>query len=300
LISVDSALVYRGLDIGSAKPSAEEQAAAPHRLIDIRDPSESYSAADFRRDALAEMAKISACGRIPLLVGGTMLYFKALYEGLAEMPSSDLAIRAQIEQEAAEHGWPYVHTMLAKVDPESAARIHPNHSQRIERALGIYRASGITMTEFHNQQSEAQRPPYNIAQLVIAPGDRKVLHRRIEKRFLQMLELGFIDEVRALRERSDLHADLPAIRAVGYRQAWEYLGGEYDYDSMIERGVIATRQLAKRQFTWLRRWQAANWLLTDEQGLLLAEQSITGDWQGHPPIELALKYLERSLPKGFI
>ncbi len=268
IISVDSAMVYRGMDIGSAKPSREELALAPHRLIDIRDPAEAYSAADFRADALREMAEISARGHIPLLVGGTMLYFKALLEGLAEMPAADPAIRAAIEAEAAQFGWPHIHQQLAQVDPESAARIHPNHSQRLERALEVYRASGVTMTQWHRRQSNEQALPYRVLQLAIAPRDRAVLHQRIEQRFELMLEQGFIAEVEALRQRGDLHIDLPAMRAVGYRQAWQALqaaedGAELDLVELKLRGVIATRQLAKRQFTWLRGWQNLNWLYTN-------------------------------------
>lgn len=296
IISVDSALVYKGLDIGSAKPNAQELARAPHRLIDIRDPADSYSAADFRRDALAAMAEISAAGKIPLLVGGTMLYFKALLEGMADMPESNLAIRAEIEREAELQGWPYLHAQLAAVDPESALRIHPNHSQRIERALGVYRSTGVTMTEFHQRQSIAQPFPYDVCQLAIAPLDRKVLHRRIEKRFRQMIEQGFVDEVRALHERNDLHLDLPSIRAVGYRQAWEYLDGVLSFDDMIERGIIATRQLAKRQFTWLRAWDDLHWIHTDADNRVLASEQTAGiaePLQGLLPLQLAVKYLDR-------
>lgn len=296
IISVDSALVYKGLDIGSAKPDAEEQARAPHRLIDIRDPADSYSAADFRKDALAEMAEISAAGRIPLLVGGTMLYFKALLEGMADMPESDLSIRAEIESEAEQKGWPYIHAQLAEVDPESAARIHPNHSQRIERALGVYRSTGITMTEFHNRQSESEGLPYDVCQLAIAPLDRKVLHQRIEKRFRAMMEQGFVDEVRALHERGDLHLDLPSMRAVGYRQVWEHLDGVLDYDEMIERGIIATRQLAKRQFTWLRAWQDLHWIHTDADNKLMSSPEtadIIRPFIGQSPLSLAINYLDR-------
>ncbi len=299
IISVDSALVYRQLNIGSAKPSAEELARAPHRLIDILDPAESYSAAEFRRDALREMAEISARGKIPLLVGGTMLYFKALYEGLAALPAADPKVRADIEGLAAAEGWPAVHAELAAVDPESAARIHPNHSRRLARALEVYRVSGLTMTEHHRRQ-HLQRPPYRIVQLAIAPDERPVLHRRIEKRFQQMLELGFVEEVRQLQLRSDLHRDLPAIRAVGYRQVWEYLVGELSEAEMLERGVIATRQLAKRQFTWLRSWPELQWLLTDEAGQLLKTRC--GDNEdsaccGQPPLTQALKILASDLSK---
>ncbi len=263
LISVDSALVYRGMDIGTAKPSKELLAEFPHRLIDILDPAEAYSAADFRRDALQAMADITARGKIPLLVGGTMLYYKALVEGLADMPAADPNVRAQIEEEAARLGWQALHEQLAVIDPESAARIHPNDPQRLSRALEVYRVSGRSMTALRQRQSaqstEAaasgmQQLPYTVANLAIAPANRQVLHRRIEQRFTLMLEQGFIDEVVALRERSDLHAGLPSIRAVGYRQVWDYLDGKLTSAEMQERGIIATRQLAKRQFTWLRSW----------------------------------------------
>ncbi|WP_434572740.1 tRNA (adenosine(37)-N6)-dimethylallyltransferase MiaA [Pseudomonas sp. Z3-6] len=269
LISVDSALVYRGMDIGTAKPSKALLAEFPHRLIDILDPAESYSAADFRRDALQAMAEITARGKIPLLVGGTMLYYKALVEGLADMPAADPEVRAQIEEEAARLGWQALHEQLAVIDPESAARIHPNDPQRLSRALEVYRVSGQSMTALRQRQtaqsteaaaSGLQQLPYTVANLAIAPANRQVLHRRIEQRFTLMLEQGFIDEVVALRERSDLHAGLPSIRAVGYRQVWDYLDGKLTSAEMQERGIIATRQLAKRQFTWLRSWTDLHWL----------------------------------------
>lgn len=269
LISVDSALVYRGMDIGTAKPSKALLAEFPHRLIDILDPAEAYSAADFRRDALQAMAEITSRGKIPLLVGGTMLYYKALVDGLADMPAADPEVRAQIEEEAARLGWQALHEQLAIIDPESAARIHPNDPQRLSRALEVYRVSGQSMTALRQRQSaqstEAaasglQQLPYTVANLAIAPANRQVLHRRIEQRFTLMLEQGFIDEVVALRERSDLHAGLPSIRAVGYRQVWDYLDGKLTSAEMQERGIIATRQLAKRQFTWLRSWTDLHWL----------------------------------------
>lgn len=263
LISVDSALVYRGLDIGSAKPDAQTLARYPHQLIDICDPSEPYSAAQFRRDALAAMAKSAEAGRIPLLVGGTMLYFKALLEGLAEMPAADAKTRAEISALAAEQGWPTVHAALAKVDPQSAERIHPNHSQRVSRALEVYRLSGVTMTEWQARQS-IQVLPYKVCQFAIAPPDRSVLHARIEQRLRQMFAAGFVDEVAGLKARGDLHADLPSIRAVGYRQVWGYLDGEYDEAAAFERALIATRQLAKRQLTWLRGWEDLIWLNSGE------------------------------------
>lgn len=269
LISVDSALIYRGMDIGTAKPERAILDAFPHALIDIRDPAESYSAAEFRADALAAMAESTARGRIPLLVGGTMLYYKALLEGLADMPSAAPAIRAELEARAAAEGWEALHRELAEVDPESAARIHPNDPQRLTRALEVYRVSGLSMTEHRLRQaagnpdagtSGAGQLPYTVAQLAIAPAQRQVLLDRIAQRFRVMLEQGFVEEVEALRRRSDLHAGLPSIRAVGYRQVWEYLDGELSRDEMVERGIIATRQLAKRQFTWLRGWENLHWL----------------------------------------
>ncbi|MGE8406537.1 MAG: tRNA (adenosine(37)-N6)-dimethylallyltransferase MiaA [Pseudomonas sp.] len=269
LISVDSALIYRGMDIGTAKPSREILAAHPHRLIDILDPAESYSAADFRRDALQAMAEITARGNIPLLVGGTMLYYKALLEGLADMPAADAEVRAALEAQAQQHGWQHLHDELAAVDPVSAARIHPNDPQRLIRALEVYRVSGLTMTSHRLRQAEQSNGsgasgqgqlPYTVASLAIAPQDRQILHERIALRFTQMLEQGFIDEVRLLRARSDLHAGLPSIRAVGYRQVWDHLDGKLTSVEMQERGIIATRQLAKRQFTWLRSWADLHWL----------------------------------------
>ncbi len=269
LISVDSALVYRGMDIGTAKPSKALLDTYPHRLIDILDPSQSYSAADFRADALHAMAEITARGKIPLLVGGTMLYFKALLEGLADMPAADAEIRAQIEVQAASQGWQALHDELASIDPVSAARIHPNDPQRLVRALEVFRVSGVSMTAHREQQSaqSAQASasgrhqlPYTVANLAIAPTDRKVLHDRIAVRFRQMLDEGFVEEVVALRSRGDLHSNLPSIRAVGYRQVWDHLDGKLTRDEMQERGIIATRQLAKRQFTWLRSWQDLHWL----------------------------------------
>lgn len=269
LISVDSALVYRGMDIGTAKPSKAQLAEFPHRLIDILDPAQSYSAADFRSDALAAMAQITARGNIPLLVGGTMLYFKALLDGLADMPAANTAVRAQLEADAQAFGWQSLHDQLAVVDPVSAARIHPNDPQRLIRALEVYRVSGMSMTAHREQQtaqsteaaaSGCQQLPYTVANLAIAPVDRKVLHQRIALRFEQMLDQGFLDEVLALRSRGDLHAGLPSIRAVGYRQVWDHLDGKLTREEMQERGIIATRQLAKRQFTWLRSWDDLHWL----------------------------------------
>lgn len=273
LISVDSALIYRGMDIGTAKPDKATLAEFPHALIDIRDPAESYSAAEFRTDALAAMAAATARGKIPLLVGGTMLYYKALLEGLAAMPSADAQVRAELEAWAQAEGWQALHEELRRIDPESAARIHPNDPQRLTRALEVYRVSGLSMSE-HRQRQQAENTaagasavgqfPYTVAQLAIAPADRRLLHERIAQRFQLMLEQGFIDEVEFLRSRSDLHPGLPSIRAVGYRQVWDYLEGNLSKAQMQERGIIATRQLAKRQFTWLRSWQDVHWLDSQE------------------------------------
>ena len=266
IISVDSALIYRGMDIGSAKPSPEILQEYPHHLVDILDPAQSYSAAQFRDDALVAMADITARGRVPLLVGGTMLYYKALIDGLASMPAADPQVRAALELQAEAGGWVALHAELQRVDPVSAERIHPNDPQRIMRALEVWRVSGLSMTEHRAQQalqkqaSNCGHLPYNVATFAIAPQQRSVLHERIAQRFHLMLEQGFIAEVEALWQRGDLHADLPSIRAVGYRQAWSYLQGDYTYDEMIERGIIATRQLAKRQFTWLRSWEDIEWL----------------------------------------
>lgn len=275
IISVDSALVYRGMDIGTAKPSVEELRRAPHRLIDICDPAEPYSAADFVRDAKQAMAEIVAAGRTPVLVGGTMLYFKALLEGLSPMPPSDPGIRAAIESEAAALGWPAMHVELIKVDPVCAARLHPNHSQRICRALEVFRSSGKPMSAWQMGGSGGLLDDYQWVQIALAPQERSVLHQRIETRFDKMIELGFIEEVASLRRRGDLHEDLPSMRAVGYRQVWQYLSGEYDRVEMRERGIAATRQLAKRQLTWLRGWHGLSWVNTqDSQGGALAPEEI--------------------------
>ncbi|GGI70611.1 tRNA dimethylallyltransferase [Shewanella hanedai] len=258
IISVDSALIYRGMDIGSAKPTAEELSKAPHRLINIRDPLESYSAADFRCDALLAIEDILAKGKTPLLVGGTMMYFKALLEGLSPLPAADDSIRVQIKIESEEHGWQYLHDELKRIDPVSAERIHPNDPQRLSRAIEVYRISGKSLTEL--TKIKAEPLPYDVVQFAISPKDRKVLHLSIEERFKLMLNQGFVEEVQSLRERNELHIDLPSMRCVGYRQCWQYLDGEYDYDNMVEKAIVATRQLAKRQLTWLRGWPELNWL----------------------------------------
>lgn len=251
IISVDSALVYRGMDVGTAKPNAEELARAPHRLINIRDPLQAYSAAEFRQDALREMADIVRAGSIPLLVGGTMLYFRALEHGLSKLPSADPTVRERLEQQALVVGWEGMHARLAMVDPTAAIRIHPNDPQRIQRALEVYEITGRSMSQL---QAEVTREalPYRLIKLALLPQDRTLLHRRIEQRFMAMLAHGFVDEVRMLRARGDLNLDMPSMRSVGYRQAWEYLDGLYDGDEMARRGIAASRQLAKRQLTWLR------------------------------------------------
>jgi len=260
IISVDSSQVYRRMDIGTAKPEPEVLRDSPHRLIDICDPVDAYSVGEFLHDARREIDAISAAGRIPLLVGGTMLYFKALREGIADLPPANEKIRAEIELQAADKGWPFVHALLAEVDPEGAAAIHPNHSQRISRALEVYRVSGLPLSQLIKQQLEkgcgvpSLEKDYGIVQLALIPTDRAALHQRIEQRFNAMLDEGFVDEVKALRQRGDLDTDLPAVRAVGYRQIWAYLDGKCTYDEMQARGVAATRQLAKRQLTWLRGW----------------------------------------------
>ena len=258
IISVDSALVYRGMDIGTAKPSAAERAAVPHHLIDIRDPQQAYSAAEFVRDAEALIDAIRGRGRLPLLVGGTMLYFKALFDGLDDMPAADPAVRAALEAEAAARGWPALHAELAQVDPITAARLAPADSQRIQRALEVWRVSGRPMSAFHTPKTRADHhlPTMGIALFSLEPQDRAWLHERIARRFDAMLAAGFLDEVLALRARGDLHAELPAMRCVGYRQAWEALDGTLPLAELRDRGIFATRQLAKRQLTWLRSMPA--------------------------------------------
>lgn len=251
IISVDSALVYKGMDIGSAKPDAATLAEAPHRLIDFLDPAQPYSAAEFRTDALREMADITAAGRIPLLVGGTMLYFRALEYGLSELPEAAPAIRARLEAEAATHGWQALHDRLARIDPVAAQRIHPNDPQRLQRALEVFELTGKSLTELQ-QAAWHDACPYQLLKIALIPENRAWLHARLAQRFDQMLAHGVVDEVRQLLMRGDLNTHLPAIRAVGYRQIWDYLINEIDYNQMRDRAIVATRQLAKRQMTWLR------------------------------------------------
>lgn len=260
VISVDSALVYKGMDIGTAKPTQEEQAGVVHHLIDIIDPADSYSVSQFVNDTNGLIGDILARGKVPILAGGTMMYFNALINGISPLPKSNEKVRDDITQQAQRLGWSKLHDELRGVDPISGERIHPNDPQRITRALEVYRSTGKTLTYW--QQQEGEKCPYNIAQFAIAPADRAVLHERIATRFDMMLEQGFEKEVSKLYERSDLHEDLPSIRSVGYRQMWQYLDGQLSYAEMRERGIIATRQLAKRQLTWLRGWEQVTWLDT--------------------------------------
>lgn len=265
IISVDSALIYRGMDIGTAKPEPHVLAQIRHHLVDILEPTEAYSAAQFRADALAAIEDILARGRIPLLTGGTMLYFRALERGLAQLPQADPEIRARLEDEAQKRGWPALHARLAEVDPEAAQRIHANDPQRIQRALEVYALTGEPLSDLLKREG-GEPFPYPLAKWVIAPRDRAWLHARIEARFRQMLAQGFVDEVAQLRARGDLDLSKPSMRAVGYRQVWEYLDGRYDYDTMLARGIAATRQFAKRQFTWLRSDTGADWFASEDEG----------------------------------
>jgi len=257
IISVDSALVYRGMDIGSAKPSKQELEQAPHHLIDIREPDQTYSAADFRNDCLALMKDITARGKIPLLVGGTMLYFKALQEGLSPLPSADEKVRKKLEDEAQEQGWEVMHQRLCEVDPVAGQRIHKNDPQRIQRALEVYEICGRPMSDLWAEQA-SEKLDYRLIKLVLFPEDRSVLHQRIELRFKKMVEQGLLDEVEDLKKYKHVDLNLTSMRSVGYRQALEYLDGQYDLDEMINKGIYATRQLAKRQITWLRKEANAN------------------------------------------
>lgn len=280
IVSVDSALVYRGMDIGSAKPDAEFLKRAPHHLVDIRDPTEPYSVADFASDAIPLINEISRQGKVPLLVGGSMLYFKGLLEGLSALPSRDDAVRESIRGEAAQLGWPEMHRQLSLVDPETAASLHPNHSQRIQRALEIYRVSGqpasaLKKGNVKTRQAFGAIPDhYRVVQIALMPNDRALLHQRIAARFEGMLERGLIEEVAALRDRGDLSRELPSMRAVGYRQVWDYLEGEISLEDMVEKAIAATRQLAKRQMTWLRGWSDLYVIPTDAAGAALEQQKI--------------------------
>ncbi|MCH9643984.1 MAG: tRNA (adenosine(37)-N6)-dimethylallyltransferase MiaA [Gammaproteobacteria bacterium] len=259
IISVDSAMVYRDMDIGTAKPSAEELAIAPHHLINLCDPSESYSVGRFCEDANQVIAEIHARGNIPLLTGGTMLYFHQLQQGFQDMPNTDPEQRSKVAEEAKQLGWPAMHAKLEALDPTTAERLHQNDAQRISRALEVFYSSGKTLTEWRESQN-LQPLRYKTLNIILAPNERSILHARIAKRFDLMLERGFQQEVEKLYQRGDLSAELPSIRSVGYRQMWSYLSAEIDHDSMREQAIIATRQLAKRQITWLRRWRDAHWI----------------------------------------
>ena len=259
IINVDSAQIYRGMDIGTGKPSQATLKVAPHRLLDIRDPAEMYSAADFQTDAIGEILTILKSGKVPLLVGGTMLYFRVLRDGLADLPKANQKVRQDIETMAKNHGWERVHSQLAMVDPEAAARIHPKDPQRLQRALEVFLLSGKRLTEFFNEEAEKRsdglkKQPFNFHFFGIQPPDRIVLHSRISKRLNQMLADGFISEVQDLYNRGDLSDRLPSMKSVGYRQIWQFLSGQFDYKEMVEKSNVATRQLAKRQYTWLRSW----------------------------------------------
>jgi tRNA dimethylallyltransferase len=288
VVSIDSALVYRGLDIGAAKPTGEEQLRVPHHLLDVRDPWQPYSAAEFATDARIAIDAIVARGKLPILAGGTGLYFRALLVGLADMPEADEAIRAGISAEAVQRGWAALHTDLAKVDPEAASRIHATDAQRIQRALEVFRLSGRPISVWQ-REARGMRLPLKVLKLVLAPPERAVLHARIEQRFDAMLAAGFLDEVRALRALPQLAAhphplDLPALRAVGYRQAWDHLTGDGDAAVFRERAIAATRQLAKRQLTWLRGELDARWFdpATQRPSLERALAGFLGRAHGHP------------------
>ena len=300
IISVDSAMIYRGMDIGTAKPSPQELTAAPHRLIDIRDPAETYSVAEFRQDALAAMAATRDKDRIPLLVGGTMMYFRALLQGMSALPSADPVLRREIESQANDHGWAVLFAELEEKDPVAARLIHPNNRQRLVRAIEVIRLTGKPIsrlweqvvedraagepteraknyTDFTRWQAdESPTLPYTVVNIVVAPSERRLLHARINRRFRAMLAAGFIDEVRVLMARGDLHTDLPSMRCVGDRQVWAYLVGEYGEQTLVDKGVAATRQLAKRQLTWLRNWSDLNWLDSNDSEIVDSALKIIG------------------------
>ncbi len=267
IISVDSAMVYRGMDIGTAKPTPDILQVAPHRLIDLLDPKDIYSAGQFRTDALQEIEDIIAQGRMPLLVGGTMLYFRVLTQGLASLPKADQALRAELQARAECEGWESLHAFLAEKDPLAASRIQPRDSQRIQRALEVYLLTGKTISAWQTEETNPLSG-YRVCSLALAPADRMRLHERIAHRFLHMLELGLIDEVEGLYARGDLTTDLPSIRSVGYRQVWAYLSGQLSFNDMRESAIAATRQLAKRQMTWLRSWSELTWLEADDSNVV--------------------------------
>lgn len=267
IISVDSAMVYRGLNIGTAKPRAEVLRKTSHRLIDICDPSHPYSAGQFYKDALREIKAIHAENHIPLLVGGTMLYFNVLQRGFSDLPVADENIRKKIQKKADVKGWPALYEKLKRIDPTSAARINPNDAQRIQRALEVYETTRQSLSDY--QMAKRLNPlPYHFINLVIAPQDREFLHQRIEERFDHMLKNNFLGEVKKLYQRNDLHSDLPALRTVGYRQMWKYLSGECNLETMRHKAIVATRQLAKRQLTWLRQWPESKWFNGEDENLM--------------------------------
>lgn len=268
IISVDSAMVYRGMDIGTAKPDAATLKMAPHRLIDICDPADAYSAGRFRADAMREIEDIHAQGKIPLLVGGTMLYFRALLQGLADLPHADEDLRAALTARAEREGWEVLHAELAKVDPAAAEKIHSNDAQRIQRALEVYRLTGQPISSLQIQEQSSLLSDYDVRQFALMPSDRAMLHERIAKRFDLMLKQGLLEEVKSLMARGDLSPELPSIRSVGYRQVWDYLSGKIDEATMRDAAIAATRQLAKRQMTWLRSWPNGEWINPDDRQLL--------------------------------
>ena len=282
VVSVDSAMVYRGMDVGTGKPPPEVLARAPHRLIDVREVTETYSAGDFRRDAMQEIEAIRACGRIPLLVGGTLLYFRALERGLAPLPRASPAVRERVAAEGERCGWPALHARLAAVDPDAARRIHPNDAQRIGRALEVFEVSGRRMSEWQRSDHGPAGVTGPIVRLAAAPADRAALHRAIEARFRAMLERGLVDEVRGLAARPGVGRELPSMRAVGYRQVWDYLDGRSDRAAMAERAVAATRQLARRQLTWLRSLSGVCWLDPASGAAERAREYILRNGSGEP------------------
>jgi len=273
LINVDSAQIYRDMDIGTAKPDSETLRAAPHRLISFCDPAQPYSAADFATDAKREMADIIASGRVPLLVGGSMLYFKVLLEGLSKLPEANPEIREHIQQQADREGWPSLHSELQKVDAQTASRLHPNHSQRIQRALEVYRIAGVPLSELQMKLQGGIQDDFDICQFALIPHNRALLHQRIEQRFLAMMDQGFATEVEKLYQRGDLNLDMPAIRSVGYRQLWDYFDGRCDLNEAVEKAIIATRQLSKRQQTWLRNWPNSVQIPVDDASGYLSTDS---------------------------
>ncbi|MDG1694712.1 MAG: tRNA (adenosine(37)-N6)-dimethylallyltransferase MiaA [Porticoccaceae bacterium] len=269
LINVDSAQIYQQMDIGTAKPDAETLKKAPHRLLGFCDPADAYSAADFAIDAKKEIVDIHNAGRIPLLVGGSMLYFKVLLKGLSDLPTANAGIRKSIQEQADKEGWASIHQQLQLVDPITAEKLHPNHSQRIQRALEVYKITGLPLSALQSQSSGGIEDHYDVRQYALVMQNRALLHQRIEQRFMAMMDAGFADEVAALFQRGDLNADLPSIRAAGYRQLWDYFEGHYGLDKAVEKAIIATRQLAKRQQTWLRNWPNSQEITVDnEQGYL--------------------------------